>query len=71
MNNQTQTKPRHDVFCPICNHSIGVYGERTETFSQYVAYCKHCRQEFVLNYFKVTGYDDPLSTKTCVQVTLH
>ena len=51
-------KPEYDLFCPLCNHSIGVRGERTDTFHQYVAYCKHCKCEFTINFFKATKYKD-------------
>jgi hypothetical protein len=53
-------KPTYDLFCPICNRSVGVAGERTETYSQYVAYCKHCKCEFTVSYFKATAYRQPL-----------
>ena len=51
-------KPLYDLFCPLCNHSLHVQGERTETFSQYVAYCKHCKCEFTVHYFKAVNYTD-------------
>lgn len=50
-------KPKYDLFCPMCNHSIGVRGEKTEIFRQYVAYCRHCKCEFTVNYFVATDYD--------------
>ncbi|MBO5664738.1 MAG: hypothetical protein J6T97_06925 [Bacteroidaceae bacterium] len=50
-------KPLYDVFCPLCNHSVGVRGERTaEIYHQYVAWCKHCKTEFVISYFKAVEY---------------
>ena len=52
-------QPTHDVFCPICNRSIGVYGIRTETYHQYPAYCRTCGQEFVMVRFKPVGYGEP------------
>ena len=56
----SEYKPQYDLFCPICSHSIGVRGEKTEGFSQYVAWCKNCRCEFVVNYFKVVKYTKPM-----------
>lgn len=45
-----------ELFCPICQHTMNVLGERTETFSQFVAYCRRCGCEFTTNYFKVKEY---------------
>ena len=45
-----------ELHCPMCCKSVGVKGERTETFSQYVAYCKDCKCEFTVNYFKAVIY---------------
>ena len=61
----SEYKPLHDLFCPICNHSIGVRGEKTDTFHQYVAYCRHCKCEFTVNYFKVKEYTDVLMKARC------
>lgn len=56
----SEYKPLYDLFCPLCNRSIGVRGEKTETFNQYVAWCKACKTEFVMNYFVAREYCDPL-----------
>lgn len=58
--NEQPIKPTKDLFCPECNTSIGVYGVRTETFSQFTTWCKACGCEFTVNYFKKTGYNTPL-----------
>lgn len=50
------TKVLYEVHCPICRESVGVIGEKTETYSQYVAYCKECGQEFTVNNFRVKIY---------------
>lgn len=43
----------YELHCPLCGKAVGVMGERTETFSQTVAWCKTCRAEFTMHYFKV------------------
>lgn len=54
----SEFKPLYDLFCPICNHSIGVRGERTgDIYNTYVAYCKHCKTEFQVHYFRAKEYD--------------
>ena len=47
-----------ELFCPQCQHTLNVLGERTEIFRQYVAYCKQCRCEFTVNYFRAVKYTD-------------
>lgn len=49
-------KKQYELFCPICQHSVGVEVERTETYHQHVAYCRNCKTEFVVNFFKATAY---------------
>ena len=52
------TKPQilHELHCPLCRDSVGVIGERTEVYAQYVAYCKACKQEFTVNNFRIKIY---------------
>ena len=42
----------YDLFCPLCKRPTGDKGQKTELYSQYIAYCKVCKCQFTVYYFK-------------------
>lgn len=64
--NKEYQKPKilRELHCPFCLRSIGVIGEQTEIYHQYVAYCKDCGCEFTVNQFKATIYPKIGGVKT-------
>jgi len=52
-----------ELHCPICQREIGVRGVKTEVYHQYVAWCRACKTEFVVDYFEAQEFDDALSRK--------
>jgi len=42
----------YDLHCPLCSKPTGDAVQKTELYSQYIAYCKSCKCEFTVYYFK-------------------
>lgn len=45
-------KIEYELHCPVCGNFTGDKVHRTEQYSQYIAYCKPCKCEFTVYYFK-------------------
>lgn len=41
-----------DIFCPLCNHSVGIRVSKTTSFSYCKVVCAHCGCEFTIYHFK-------------------